>query len=211
MSINLENNANMARQLRETFHDMRQPVASTLALAAAALTEPDLPAAARNRLEQIVEQAEWLADMIHGCLVVHQEEEPGERGKPGHDLADIVQVVREVVAAECLTWPGDVQLRVPTGPVWCLFSPALLRRTVSNVLDNAVRAAGPDGTVSVEIRPHDDGVMLRVEDNGPGFGEIPSGAGLGLSVVARNVIKHGGRMEYSCGRRGGVRVSLWLS
>jgi K+-sensing histidine kinase KdpD len=190
---------------------MRQPVASTLALAAAALTEPDLPAAARNRLEQIVEQAEWLADMIHGCLVVHQQEEPGERGKPGHDLADIVQVVREVVAAECLTWPGDVQLRVPTGPVWCLFSPALLRRTVSNVLDNAVRAAGPDGTVSVEIRPHDDGVMLAVEDNGPGFGEIPGGAGLGLSVVASNVIKYGGRMEYGCGQRGGVRVSLWLS
>jgi K+-sensing histidine kinase KdpD len=211
LSIKLENNANMALQLRETFHDMRQPVASTLALAAAALTEPDLPATARNRLEQIVEQAEWLADMIHGCLVVHQQEEPGEPGKPGHDLADIVQVVHDVVAAECLTWPGDVQLRTPAGPVWCMFSPALLRRTVSNVLDNAVRAAGPDGTVSVEIRPYDDGVMLTVEDNGPGFGEIPSGAGLGLSVVARNVIKHGGRMEYSCGQRGGVRVSLWLS
>jgi K+-sensing histidine kinase KdpD len=211
LSIKVENTADMARQLRETFHDMRQPVASTLALAAAALTERGLPAAARNRLEQIVEQAEWLADMIHGCLVVNQQEEPGEPGKPGHDLADIVQVVHEVAAAERLTWPGDMQLRTPTGPVWCLFSPVLLRRTVTNVVDNAVRAAGPDGTVSVEIRPHDDGVMLAVEDNGPGFGEIPSGAGLGLSVVARNVIKHGGRMEYSCGQRGGVRVSLWFS
>ena len=200
----------MVQQLHETFHDMRQPVASTMALAAAALTEPDLPAAARDRLEQIVEQAEWLADMIHGCLIAQQQEEPGETGKPGHDLADIVQVVREVVAAECLTWPGDVQLSAPAGPVWCLFSPALLRRTVSNVLDNAMRAAGPDGTVSVEIQRRDDGVMLAVEDNGPGFGEIPSGAGLGLSAVARNVIKHGGRMEYSCGARGGVRVSLWL-
>ena len=92
-----------------------------------------------------------------------------------------------------------------------MFSPVLLRRTVSNVLDNAVRAAGPDGTVSVEIQQHDDAVMLAVEDDGPGFGEIPSGAGLGLSAVARNVIKHGGRMEYGCGQRGGVRVSLWLS
>ena len=211
MSIGVENNADMIEQLRETFHDMRQPVASMMALAAAALAESALPVAARDRLVQIVEQAEWLADMIHGCLVAHQQEEPGNAGKPGHDLADIAQVVREVVAAECLTWPGDVQLRAPAGPVWCLFSPALLRRTVSNVLDNAVRAAGPDGTVSVEIRPHDDGVMLTVEDNGPGFGEIPSGAGLGLSVVARNVIRHGGRMEYSRGQRGGVRVSLWLS
>jgi signal transduction histidine kinase len=92
-----------------------------------------------------------------------------------------------------------------------LFSPALLRRTFSNVLDNAVRAAGPDGTVSVEIRRRDDGVMLIVEDNGPGFGEIPRGAGLGLSAVVRNVIRYGGRMEYSRAEYGGVRVSLWLS
>jgi K+-sensing histidine kinase KdpD len=211
LSIEVRDKADTVQQLRETFHDMRQPVASTMVLAAAALTEPDLPAAARDRLEQIVEQAGWLAEMIHDCLVAHQQEEGGEAGEVGHDQADIVRVVREVIAAESLTWPGDVQLRAPAGPVWCLFSPALLRRTVSNVLDNAVRAAGPDGTVRIEIQSHDDGVMLAVEDNGPGFGEIPSGVGLGLSGVTRNVIKHGGRMEYSCGQRGGVRVGLWLS
>jgi signal transduction histidine kinase len=49
-----------------------------------------------------------------------------------------------------------------------------------------------------------------VEDSGPGFGEIPSGAGLGLIAVARNVIKFGGRIEYSGGTGGGVRVSLWF-
>ena len=125
----------MAQQLRETFHDMRQPVASTMALAAAALTEPDLPAAARDRLEQIVEQAEWLADMIHACLVAHHQEEPGEAGKPGHDLADIVQVVREVIAA---TWPS---WKFSYTTVWMPPGPALLRRA-GNVLDNAVRAAG---------------------------------------------------------------------
>lgn len=212
MSIEVENKADVIRQLRETFHDMRQPIASTMALAAAALTEPDLPAAAHDRLHQIVEQTEWLADMLDGCLTAQQQEEPEETTKPGHDLvADVVQVVGEVIGAECLTWAGDVKVTEPAGPVWCMFSPVLLRRTVSNILDNAMRAAGPDGTVSVEIQQCDAAIMLAVEDDGPGFGEIPSGAGLGLSAVARNVIKHGGRMEYSCGRRGGVRITLWLS
>jgi K+-sensing histidine kinase KdpD len=210
LSTGVENKTDMAQQFRETFHDMRQPIASTMALAAAALTEPDLPAAARDRLRQIIEQAEWLAGMIHGCLIAQQLEEPDEVIKPGDDLADITQVVGKAISAECLTWAGDVKVTAPPGPVWCMFSPALLRRTVSNLLDNAVRAAGPDGTVSVEIQQRDDTVMLAVEDNGPGFGEIPSGAGLGLSVVTRNVIKYGGRIEYSCGARGGVRVSLWL-
>ena len=211
MSIEVENKADLVQQLRETFHDMRQPVANTMALAAAALTEPALPAVARDRLEQIVEQAEWLADMIHSCLVAQQQEEPDDIEKPGHDLADIVHVVGEVIAAECLTWPGDMSLTAPAGPVWCMFHPVLLRRAVSNVLGNAMRAAGPTGTVSVEIQQRDGAVLLAVEDNGPGFGEIPSGAGLGLSAVTRNVIKYGGRMEYAGGTQGGARVSLWLT
>ena len=210
MTIKVENKADMVQELRETFHDMRQPVAIMMALAAAALTEPDLPAAAQHRLEQIIEQAEWLSDMIRNCLPTQQREEPYETGKPRRDLADMVQVVGEVIEAECLTWPGDMKLAAPDGPVWCMVDPVLLRRAVSNVLDNAARAAGPTGTVCVEIQRCDDAVMLAVEDNGPGFGEIPSGAGLGLTAVARNVIKHGGRIEYSCGARGGARVSLWF-
>jgi K+-sensing histidine kinase KdpD len=211
LSIEVENKADLVQQLRETFHDMRQPVANTMALAAAALTEPALPAVVRDRLEQIIDQAEWLADMIHNCLVAQQQEEPGDIENPGHDLADIVHVVGEVVATECLTWPGDMSLTAPAGPVWCMFHPVLLRRAVSNVFDNAMRAAGPTGTVSVEIQQRDGAVLLVVEDNGPGFGEIPSGAGLGLSAVARHVIRYGGRMEYGCSARGGARVSLWLS
>ena len=210
MTIKVENKADMVQELRETFHDLRQPVAIMMALAAAALTEQNLPVAAQHRLKQIIEQAEWLSDMIHNCLTTQQREEPYETGKPRRDLADMAQVVGEVIEAECLTWPGDMKLVAPDGPVWCMVDPVLLRRAVSNVLDNAARAAGPTGTVFVEIQRYDDAVMLAVEDNGPGFGEIPSGAGLGLTGVARNVIKHGGRIEYSCGVRGGARVSLWF-
>lgn len=210
MTIKVENKADTVQELRETFHDLRQPVAIMMALAAAGLTEPNLPVAAQHRLEQIIEQAEWLSDMIRNCLTTQQREEPYETGKPRRDLADMVQVVGEVIVAECLTWPGDMKLDAPDGPVWCMVDPVLLRRTVSNVLDNAARAAGPTGTVCVEIQRCDDAVMLAVEDNGPGFGEIPNGAGLGLTAVARNVIKHGGRIEYSCGVRGGARVSLWF-
>jgi signal transduction histidine kinase len=200
----------MVRRLRETCHDMRQPVASVLALAAATLTEPDLSAAARGRLEQIAGQAEWLADMIHDCLAAYGQEELGEMEESAHGHADVVHIAGEAVAAERLTWSGDVTLTSPAGPAWCALHPVLLRRIVANVLGNATRAAGPAGEVSVEIRPHPGAVALAVEDNGPGFGAIPGGTGLGFSFVAGNVVRNGGRMECSSGVRGGARVSLWL-
>ena len=187
MTIQVENKTDMVQQLRETFHDMRQPVAIMMALAAAALTEPDLPAAAQRRLEQIVGQAEWLSDIIRNCLPRQQREEPYETGKPGRGSADMLRVVGDVIETERLTWPGEMKLVAPAGPVRCMVDPVLLRRALSTVLGNAVRAAGPAGTVSVEIQRCDDAVMVAVEDSGPGFGEIPSGAGLGLTAVARNI------------------------
>jgi K+-sensing histidine kinase KdpD len=210
VTVEVEYGPGMAQEVRETVHDLQQPVACLLALAAAALTEPDLPPTVRRRLEQIAGQAEWLADVVHDCLGGQGQEAPGGLEELDDGRADVVHIVREVIAAECLTWPGDVTLTSPTGPVWCMLHPVVLRRAVANVLGNATRAAGPAGTVTVEIRQRKDGVVLAVEDDGPGFGNIPSGAGLGLSAVARNVVKHGGRMECGCGARGGARVSLWL-
>jgi len=205
----VESTAGMAQVLHETIHDIRQPVAVVTALAEAALTEPALPAAAQHRLEQIIEQADWLSRMIRNCLPA-QREKPHKHGKPRRGLADMVHIVDEVIEARRLTWTGDITLVALTRPVLCVADPVLLQRALSNVLDNAARAAGPTGTVRVEVKRCDDAVMLAVEDDGPGFGEIPRGAGLGLTAVARYVINLGGKIEYSGGAHGGTRISLWF-
>jgi K+-sensing histidine kinase KdpD len=217
VSVEASEAPDVVQELRETCHDMRQPIASVLALAAAALTEPGLPAAARGRLEQIVGQADWLADMIQAFLHDGERGEANEAGETDFDATDeavarpdVVCSVNEVIAAGRLTWPCDLKVTSPAAPVRCRLHPVLLRRIVSNVLDNAARAAGPSGVVTVQIRQRKALVTLVVEDSGPGFGKIPSGAGLGLSAVARHIVRYGGRME--CGRSagGGARVSLRL-
>src|SRR5436305_14865419 len=105
---------------------MRQPVASVFALAAVALAEPDLPVGARERLEQVVGQATWLSDMINGFLHYAQRQEADDTSRMDAgetdrvvSRPDVVHILNEVIAAGRLTWPCDLTIASPAGPIHC--------------------------------------------------------------------------------------------
>ncbi len=197
--------------LREICHDIRQPIAGVLALAGAVLAEAELSQDARSRLEKIVELAEWQSDVVENWLEVAA----GDAATiAGH--TDAVQVVNAATAAERLIWAGSLTLIWPPEPVFIRPHPVILRRMTANLLDNATRAAGPAGTVTVEVSRWRSQMLLAVEDDGPGFGRLANrnglslGHGLGLSAVARQAVHYGGRLECGRGSLGGGRVNLWL-
>jgi signal transduction histidine kinase len=204
LSADMQVAAGFAPRLQEICHDMRQPVASVFALAAAALAEPGLPQAACARMEEIIQQAEWLADLIQHAL------HSAMPGSPRSGLSDLLTVTHQAVAAECMTWAGEVNLVAQPTPVLTTIHPVLLRRMVANLLSNAMRAAGPSGRVILEVGQREGSARLCVEDNGPGFGKIQQGLGLGLAAVLRDALKHGGRLECGDSPGGGARVSLTL-
>lgn len=190
--------------LRQVCHDLRQPVAGVFALAGAALAEAGVPESVRARLEQIADLAEWQSEVIG-----HWLEETGD-DQPGAGRADVVRVVNEALAAERATWPGELVFLWPAEPVFTDMHPVVLRRVVANLLANATRAAGPSGTVRVEVGCRAGWMAVAVEDSGPGFGRVFWGSGLGLRAAARQAIRHGGRVECGRGSLGGGQVSLWL-
>ena len=192
------------RGLREACHDIRQPIAGVLALAGAALSEAGLPENVRTRLEQIVALAEWQSNVIQQLL------EAGEPGLPVGDYTDVVRIVNEAAAVQRVTWPGELTLVWPPEPVFTWLHPVIVRRMVANLLANATSAAGQVGRVTIEVSRRAGWMVLVVEDNGPGFGWLPGGFGLGLSAVARQALEHEGRLECCRGSLGGGRVSLWL-
>jgi len=198
-----------APRLQDICHDMRQPVASVFALAAAVMAEPGLPQAACARLEEIIKQAEWLADLIQHALYTAVPDN-AVPGSPGSLQSDLVRLAQEAVAAECVTWEGEVELVTQAGQVVTAVHPVMLRRMVANLLSNATRAAGPSGRVTIEVGQEDGSARLCVEDTGPGFGKIQKGLGLGLAAVLRDAGTHGGGLECGDGPGGGARVSLTL-
>ena len=65
--------------------------------------------------------------------------------------------------------------------------------------------------MTIEISRDSGLAQLVVEDIGPGFGEIPAGAGLGWRIMARSLATCEGKISYGRGTLGGVRASFWLS
>ena len=191
-------------RLHEMCHDMRQPVASILVLADAALSEALIPSAVRTRLEEIREQADWLGELLQHLLGPHRATTPDGRS---HDLT---QIASDVVQAEQATYGGDLRLNCRGGDMRVRGNAIELRRAVANLLSNGTRAAGPDGKVVVELHSADEHVLLTIDDDGPGFGLIRRGTGLGLRAAASSLESYGGRIEYSRSQMGGARASLVL-
>ena len=190
--------------LLQACHDLRQPIAGVLALAGAALAEADLPANVRACLNQIVGLAERQSDVIDNWLGVPAGGPDDARG------TDVVRVVNEAIAAQRVTWAGEITLVWPPEPVFVPLDNVTMQRMAANLLANAARAATPSGQVTVEVSRRGSWILLVIEDNGPGFGRLPGGTGLGLSAVARQAAQHQGRLECGRGSLGGARVSLWL-
>jgi len=103
----------------------------------------------------------------------------------------------------------------------------LLRQVFDNLVDNAVQAMGPGGTLTVCLRPMNDegvdGVAVDIIDTGEGmdtqvrsrardpfFTTRPSGTGLGLAIVDRIVDAHGGRFIIDSRAGEGTTVTVFL-
>jgi signal transduction histidine kinase len=120
---------------------------------------------------------------------------------------EVGQVVTEVWRSAVAAAPCRMQL-VCDAATRALLDPVGLARSVRNLLDNAVRAAGDDGAVVVRVRDDGDTVSVSVSDTGPGFGNVPTQQGLGLVTVRRFAAECGGTLEVAGSPRDGAELVL---
>ena len=127
----------------------------------------------------------------------------------GTILVEAVESMRVRASAKGLT----LQLEPAEGGAQIAGDAALLRRAITNLVDNAIKYTPSGGTVTVGLSVHKDQCVVRVTDTGIGIApddhvrlfekfhrikrrdtaNIP-GTGLGLAIVKSIVERHGGEV-----------------
>jgi signal transduction histidine kinase len=192
------------QELREACHDMRQAVAAVRTLADAALADQGLQGAARAHVEKIADQAEILADTIREQLCSADGDQRCRR------LIDLRRLITDAADGERLTYQGTLEVIAGPAPVLIHAKRDDVRRVLSNLLGNATRAAGPAGSVVIEVKTESRVAEVVIDNTGPTFAEVPEGTGLGWGIIAQRLPGIGGKLAYGRGRRGGVQATLWL-
>jgi PAS domain S-box-containing protein len=200
-------------EMKNTFleavsHDLRTPLTSILGSALTLEQTEDLPRDdAVDLVRRIAANARKLERLLSDLLDLDRL----QRGivTPQRRPTDVGAVVRRV--AEEVDAQGRA-IEVEAGSVVVAVDAAKLERILENLLSNAIRHTPTGSRIWVRAEPQDGGVLIAVDDEGPGipedtreeifepFRQLPGsasehspGVGVGLSLVRRFAELHGGR------------------
>ena len=192
------------RELRGVVHDVGHGL-STMALLLEAARAGSV--STFGLLELVEQETSRLLAVVHsGTRPAAEADEPAEPVAVRGVLGPIARVAAHL---------GETSVRVDAGAdVTARLDPALLSRVVTNLVDNAVRAAGPAGCVRLAVHRTGSGgqdVVIDVVDDGPGFPLGPPGSSRrGLELVNRLLAVCGGRLELHEAAPHGTRARVVL-
>jgi len=142
-----------------------------------------------------------------------------------HSLASLVGELMRFQGAEMSELGVEVSFDVPEDLPMVLVDVGQLRQALLNIVRNAAEALSESkgGTLKLGATRDDDGVLLLIEDDGPGmdaelvsrvfdplFSTKETGSGLGLPLTQQVIEEHGGRIRCTSRVGEGTTFTIWL-
>jgi K+-sensing histidine kinase KdpD len=208
-------------------HDLRTPL-TALVGASAALCEDRLEVGQRRAFSHMVaEEARRLNRLVTNLLELTRLESGGVRAK------QVPQTIDEVIGSALCRLERQLEGRcvrtdVPEHIPMAAFDPVLIEQVIINLVENAMRHAGPSSPIEIASRFEVDRILVEVADHGPGvrsgdeekvFDKLyrgpnavrgDGGVGLGLTICRAIVTAHDGRIWLENRKGGGAVVRFTL-
>ncbi|KAA0948096.1 MULTISPECIES: heavy metal sensor histidine kinase [unclassified Pseudomonas] len=198
-------------------HELRTPLSNLLTHTQVILTQPRLLEDYREALHSNLEELQWMAQLVNDMLYLAKADH-GLLAPKREPLAlgDEVDALLEFFAPLA----EDTQISLlRDGTASTAGDRSMLRRALSNLLDNALRFTPQGGEVRVRMNEAAQGVTLSVENTGQGIPQtlLPrlfdrfyradparhegssEHAGLGLAITQSIVQAHGGQIRCESG------------
>ncbi len=194
-------------------HELRTPLSNLLTHTQVTLTRPRPIEDYREALHSNLEELQWMAQLVNDMLYLAK----ADHGllAPKRELLDLAEEV-DVLLEFFAPLAEDARVTLSRdGSAQLLGDRNMLRRALSNLLDNALRFAPETGEVRVRIIDRSTGLSLIIENTGkvisaellprlfdrfyradPARQEGSSEhAGLGLAITQSIVRAHGGQIR----------------
>jgi PAS domain S-box-containing protein len=212
--------------LQAVSHDLRTPLTSVLGIALTLERRADgLPA---DDVADLLQRLSGNARKLDGLLGDLLDLDRLARGtlSPRRQVVDLGELTRRVVDDVGVQGEHAVVVAVPA--VRVAVDAPKVERIVENLVVNAARHTPAGTTIWVRVEPRRDGVLLVVEDEGPGVpaqlreqvfqpfrkgrnvADHAPGSGIGLALVARFAGLHGGRAWVQDRPGGGASFRVFL-
>ena len=174
----------------------------------ARLTTPGMPAAGAQRLSAISDTARAALTEMRRLLGVLREDTQADTAdrqpQPGlRQLNDLLDAARDASGAATRLILRGPPVTLDPGVELAAY------RIVQEALTNARRHA-PGAAVDVELHYADDGLRLRIRDNGPGPPPAPPAGGNGLLGMRERAVAVGGELRTGAAAGGGFLVTARL-
>jgi two-component system heavy metal sensor histidine kinase CusS len=204
-------------------HELRTPLANIRGEAEVALTRPRSPNEYQAVIESSIAECERLSAIIDNLLFLARAE--AAEGQVRRTLFDARAAADKMIAYyEEVAEERKLHLTC-TGVAEVFADSVLFARTVSNLLDNALRFTPDGGAIEIEVSSENGAAKLVVRDDGAGiapehlphvfdrFYRVDSsrsseGTGLGLALVKSIAELHGGSVAITSEVDRGTSVTV---
>lgn len=210
-------------------HELRTPLTAIRSVGEVGLRERRDAKAYQDIIGSMLEEVDRLSRVVDTLLTLSRWDDNGAQIVA--EEVDLHALARDV-ASQLSVLADDRSVTIATalhGSMVVKVDPVRMRQAVVNVVDNAIKFTREGGRVQISSCAMNAEWQLIVDDEGPGIpveerdrvlqrfyrvegrGDLTTaGAGLGLAIVQRAMLAHGGSVHIQSNSWGGARILLSL-